>query len=269
MLGGRSVGLVLRSLVEPEHYAALAGMPRRYPDFPQVAKRYFLGGGEYPYRCRVRTPAGEIAPLAHHPHDIMTVHEVFGREDYRCGADLRVAVDIGSNIGISALYLLTRNHTSRCYLYEPVPRNVQRLRANLTGYEERYRLQQVAVADRGGIVDFTVEPTGRYGGIGVAGGEHIQVQCRPIADVLDEVLDREPWIDLLKIDTEGAERDTVAAIPPRHLSRIGVICFETTTPFNPDPEQFTMTFATQTCRLERRDAPGQRASASGHRPLVR
>lgn len=252
MLGGRPVGLVLRSIVEPEHYVALARMVRCYPDYPQVARRYFFGGGEYPYRCRVRTPTGEIAPVVYHSHDIMTVHEVFGREDYRCDSDLRVAVDIGSNIGISALYLLTRNRSSRCYLYEPVPRNAERLRSNLSGYEPRYELQEVAVATHNGPLEFTVEPTGRYGGIGVAGTDHIAVQCRHIVDVLDEILEREPSIDLLKIDTEGAELETVQAITPRQLARIRTIVFETTVPLNPDPSLFQMHFATQTCRLDRR-----------------
>jgi FkbM family methyltransferase len=256
MLGGRPVGLVLRSVVEPEHYVALAGMARRYPDFPRVAKRYFVGGGEYPYRCRIRTPTGEIAPLVYHPHDIMTVHEIFGREDYRCGEDIKVAVDIGSNIGISALYVLSRNRTSRCYLYEPVPSNIEHLRSNLRGYEERYELQEVAVAARGGSVEFTVESSGRYGGIGVPGAEHIEVQCRHVVDVLSEVLDREGSIDMLKIDTEGAELDTLRAIPHEQLERIRLICFETSVPLNPDPAMFTMHFATETCRLEQRSASG-------------
>jgi hypothetical protein len=135
MLGGRPGGLIARALREPGQYVAVARMARRYPAFGEVLKRYLLGGGDYPYACRVRTPTGIVAPVTYTHHDIFTVQEVFGREDYRAGEGLRVAVDIGSNIGISALYFLTRNRDARCYLYEPVPRNVERLRANLAGYE--------------------------------------------------------------------------------------------------------------------------------------
>ena len=252
MLGGRSVGLVARSIVEPQHYVALGRMVRRYPAFSQVAKRYFLGGGEYPYACRVRTPVGTVSPVAYSHHDVFTIHEIFGREDYRAGPELGVVVDIGSNIGISATYFLTRNRSSRCYLYEPVPRNVERLRRNLSAFEGRYELQQVAVGRRSELVDFTLESTGRYGGIGVPGGEQIQVQCRAISDVLDEVLERELAIDLLKIDTEGAELDTVRAIPGRQLERIRTICYECTTPYNVDPGSFEMKFACETCRLDQR-----------------
>lgn len=252
MLAGRSMGLIRRSLTEPEHYVALARMVRLYPAFPRVGKRYFIGGGDYPYVCRIRTPTGIAAPLAYSHHDIITVHEIFGREDYRADGGLGVAVDVGSNIGISALYLLSRNETSRCYLYEPVPRNVERLRRNLQGYESRYTLQEVAVATQNGTVDFTIEPTGRYGGIGVAGSEEISVPCRDVVGVIDEVLAREESIDLLKVDTEGAELETIGAITSEQLSRIRTICFETQRPYNPDPERFEMSFACETCRLDQR-----------------
>ena len=109
----------------------------------------------------------------------------------------------------------------------------------------------MAVAAASGTVAFTVEPFGRYGGIGVVGEEHIVVSCRTIADVLDEVLEREDRIDMLKIDTEGAELETVTAIRGDQLARVDTICFETTVPRNPDPGQFAMRFGTETCRLDR------------------
>jgi FkbM family methyltransferase len=260
MLGGRPPRLIVESIFQRQHYVALARMVRLYPDFPDMARRYFVGGGEYPYRARVRTPEGIVAPTAYTHHDIFTVHEVFAREDYRADPDVGVVVDVGSNIGISALYVLTRNHRSRCYLYEPVPRNAERLRANLTGYESRFELHEVAVATRDETVEFTVEPTGRYGGIGVnSGDERITVHCRAVADVIGEVLEREPVIDMLKIDTEGAEVATVGAIPSEQLARIRTICFETRRPFNPDPERLQMSFACETCRLTQRAPIAARA----------
>ena len=253
MLGGRHPRLIAQSIFEPRHYVALWRMLRLYPAFPRVAKRYFLGGGTYPYSCRVRTPTGMTAPTIYSHHDVFTIHEVFGREDYRADANLDVVVDVGSNIGISALYFLTRNRTSRCYAFEPVPRNVFRLRANLAGYEARYELREVAVAATGGSVDFTVEPTGRYGGIGVAGAEHIRVTCEPVGKMLDSVLAREDIIDVLKLDIEGAEVETLRAIPARQLARIRAIYFETRAPYNPAPDRFAMHFACETCRLVQKD----------------
>ena len=80
----------------------------RYPDRFDAARRYLGGSGDYPYRCRIRTPLGVVATALYSRDDMLTVNEVFCRQDYRAGTDLRVAVDLGANIGISALYFLTR-----------------------------------------------------------------------------------------------------------------------------------------------------------------
>ena len=249
MLGGRPASFVGRQLLEPANYRALLGIPRVSPQPVRFAHAYLLGGGTYPSRWPLRTPTGVVAPTLYSVHDVITVNEVFCRGDYRLPAQARVVVDIGSNIGISALYFLTRSTETRVHLYEPDPRNTGRLRSNLADFEGRWSLSEVAVGDRDGIVTFGREATGRYGGIGVSTAEDIQVRCRHINDVLGSVLARERRIDLLKIDIEGLENRTVAAIERSVLREIGVICFETFTPLNPWPERFRMSFSTETCRL--------------------
>jgi FkbM family methyltransferase len=257
-VGNRSVRAVARAPFDRAHYAALAGMIRVYPRFRENLWRFLTGRGDYPYRCGVRTPLGVVAPLLHTSHDISTVNEIFCRRDYEAQADVRVVVDIGSNIGISALYFLTRNREARCYLFEPNPRNVARLRENLDAFAVRYELQECAVGVENGEVDFGVEPTGRYGGIGVPSDDVIRVRCRDVNDVLDEILEREALIDILKLDTEGLEPATVAAIRPDLLPRIGVIYFESNDPTPLHVESFANTFRAQTNRLvNRRPASGR------------
>lgn len=226
LLGDRSLGFVLENAARPANYRALAAAPLRYRHPVDALGRYFLGRGDYPAQIEVRSPAGTLRPTVYSAHDAITVHEMFCRQDYSADARLGAVVDIGSNIGISALYFLSRNPTSRCYLFEPVPANVERLRANLAAFEGRWDLEQVAVADRSGTLPFMTEPTGRYGGLGLEGGEQISVEVRHIDDVLRSVLEREPVIDLLKLDTEGAEAATVRAIAPELLARIRQIVCE-------------------------------------------
>jgi FkbM family methyltransferase len=208
------------------HYRLAFQMARVYPDFWQSLRRHITAEGAYPYRCQVRTPLGTVKPTLFTPHDMYTLSEVFCREDYAADSTIRVVVDLGSNIGLSALYFLTRNPEARCYLFEPVPRNVQRLRQNLAGYEDRYVLHEQAVGVTTGNVRFGIEPTGRYGGIGAETGESIVVYCRHVNDVLQDVLGREELVDVLKLDTEGLEMVTVAAIRAEHLERIRIIYFE-------------------------------------------
>jgi FkbM family methyltransferase len=226
LLGDRPLGFVAREAVRPSNWAALARMPRRYPHPVEGARRYFTPGGTYPYGCEVRTPLGTVAPTLHSQHDMITVNEIFCREDYQVGDKAEVVVDIGSNIGISALYFLTRSERARVWLYEPVPTNVERLRENLFGFEGRWRLDESAVADLEGEEVFSIEPTGRYGGLGSGHAESIPVRVRHIDEVLREVLEMEPRIDVLKLDTEGVEARTLAAASPELLSRVGVIFAE-------------------------------------------
>jgi FkbM family methyltransferase len=268
-LANRSPTAVLRAPLQRGHYRALANMLRTYPRFVESLWRFLRAGGTYPYRCAVRTPAGVVAPTLYSSHDISTVNEVFCRHDYPAGAQLGVAVDVGANIGISSLYFLTRNRTSRCYLFEPDPRNATRLRANLAAFEGRYVLEQCAVALESGTVEFGVADTGRHGGTGVEADRAIRVSARAINEVLEGVLSHEPTIDVLKIDVAGMEAELVAAIRPDLLARIERIYFEAPEPAPLHAERYEHRFELQTNRLVgRAPAPGAPAASRerGRRP---
>ena len=256
MVGGRSARLVLREATKPRHYLALARALRVYKRPFSNLKRYLLVRGTYPHQCELRTPCGTVTPLLHHPHDIITVHEIFCREDYKTSGTARVVVDVGSNIGISALYFLTRHPAVRCYLYEPVSENVAKLEANLAAFRGRYELERVAVADRTGTASFGVEESGRYGGIGVPTGQTIEVECVEINEVLERVLAAHERIDVLKLDTEGAEVATVRAIRLEHLQRIATIYYEVPRRESLHRELFDEHFANQTMRLRNRALSG-------------
>ncbi len=251
-MGNRSKVAALRAPFQRGHYRAFAGMVLRYPNFAENLRRYLTAHGEYPYRCSVRTPVGLVAPTLYSSHDISTVNEVFCRQDYRAGRDLGVTVDVGSNIGISGLYFLTRNTTSRAYLFEPDPKNVERLKGNLAAYDGRFEVQAVAVGLTNGEVSFGTEPTGRYGRISDDYGEVITVPCHAIDEAIDQILEREGRIDVLKIDTEGIEEQLVAAIHPDILDRISVIYYETSQPKPLHLDRFEHHYECQTNRLRAR-----------------
>jgi len=220
MFGNRPLLTVLSSIFQKRHYIALWNMYRIYPAFRENLKRYLLGKGKYPYKIQIRTPIGLVHPTLYSHHDLLTVNEVFCRQDYRVNNAIDVAVDLGSNIGISALYFMTRNNKSKCYLFEPYNRNVERLRLNLAGFEPRYLVREKAVSDVSGRFRFGVEPTGRYGGLEIETGQYLEIDCLGINEVLQEVLETETIIDVLKIDIEGVEIRTVKAIRRSILERI-------------------------------------------------
>jgi FkbM family methyltransferase len=252
MLGGRGPAMVAKEALRGRNYVALARMSRVCPDFLENARRYFLGRGSYPYSCQIRTPQGLVAPTIYSTHDMWTVNEVFCRRDYGDDRSALSVLDIGSNIGISALFFLTRNPRSRVWLYEPVPRNVRRLRENLQGYEDRYKLVEAAVSAEAGRVSFGVEESGRYGGIGVATDETIEVGCVGINDVLDEVLAQARVVDVLKIDTEGSELVTLQAIRPDLLDRVRTVYLEVDKRPERPPDPFDDSFHNETWVLRNR-----------------
>jgi FkbM family methyltransferase len=238
MFNDRPVWLIQRNLLKWENYRALLRSSRVYVSPLASTARYFLGRGEYPQLTELRTPTGRVSVTLFNSHDAITVHEIFCRQDYALIDPPRVVVDVGSNIGISALYFLTRRRDAVCELYEPDPSNVAKLTKNLQGYEGRYVLHQAAVSDRPGKSRFRQEPTGRYGALiadgksGVedaGGGPLLDVDVEEINDVLQRAVSAHGAIDLVKIDTEGHEERTLAALSTevlRHVRHIVVESFD-------------------------------------------
>lgn len=243
-------------VVAPRNYRAAARMAKLTPRPHDNIWRYLTARGKYPYSPEVRTPIGPVRPTLYSFHDMMTFNEIFVREDYACPEDAKVVVDLGSNIGISALYFLSRNRDLRCWLYEPVPANLARLRANLVGFQARYQLHETAVGMSAGQVTFNVEPSGRYGGIGVATEESITVECTDVNALLADVLDEVKEIDVLKLDIEGLELGVLQAIDRTLLQRIRLIYLEwQERNLQLVPDLFDAEFFNETYRLSRRSLP--------------
>ena len=249
ILGDRPLGFIARNAAQPDNYRALVNMVRRYPRPLDAAQRYFRARGEYPVAFPVRTPLGTMTPTLWSYHDMITLQEMFCREDYAVAGAPPMVVDIGSNIGLSALYFMTRDANVRCRLYEPVARNVERLRQNLAAFDGRFEVEQVAVADFDGEAAFGVEDTGRYGGLGVSTDDITTVRCRHVNAVLEDALAVAETIAVLKIDVEGHEGTLVGAIRPDLLARIELIYAEAVGIDVPVPDGFAATAACDTIRL--------------------
>lgn len=254
--GGRQFGRIARSLLERRHWRALARSLTRYERPVEGLLRYALNTGGYPVDWRLKTPVGPVTARLHHPHDMRTVNEIFARGDYDVPETVRTVVDFGSNIGVSALWFLSRNPEVRVWCYEPVAQNVERLRENLAPFAARAHVEPVAVGVEEGEVAFGVEETGRYGGIGLAHhGEMVTVPCRDANAVLAAVLAETGRIDVLKIDIEALEHEILSRIPADMLSRIDRILVEQRYATSPLAE-FDLEQYGYVARLTRRGASG-------------
>lgn len=251
-IGGRRLRTIFGALLKPQHYVAAWNMLWVYTRPLDAYRRYLFASGEYPVNLIVRTPLGRRSTRLFSHHDLLTVNEVFCRGDYRTGRTDEVVVDIGSNIGISAVYFLTRHPQAQAFLFEPVPANIARLRQNLTGLEDRYKLSTVAVGLSGGCVEFGVEPTGRYGGIARRTGTTITVGCMDINDALRPALEAHKRIDLLKIDVEGLELPLAKHVASDVRPLIRTVLLECAVQTNPWPATHELRQCGPIARLTRR-----------------
>ena len=165
---------------------------------------------------------GVIRPALTNYHGLLTLNEVFCRRDYGPGRNIQVVVDIGANIGLAALFFLTRNRTCWVYCFEPDSVNSEALRKTLSGFEERYTLIEAAVTpERSTTVRFV--PQGRFGHVATGSEDSVEVPAVGMVEAVQEVLARETRIDLVKIDTEGSELRLVEALRSDAVkARIGV-----------------------------------------------
>lgn len=240
-VGGRDLTKIADAVMRRRNYTAALNMARLYQHPVNMFHRYLTRGGEYPYTVRVQTPQSEVALRLYSPDDLLTVNEVFCRDDYHADVSDKVIVDFGSNIGVSAAYFLTRTPSAFTYLFEPLPSNVARLHDNLRPFDGRYELREVAVGVADGDVDFGWEESGRYGGVNNTDlGHTLTVSCVNSRTVLEDVIAKHGRVDILKVDIEGLEEAVIRNIPVELARKIKKLYVEAIFETNPLAETHSL-----------------------------
>jgi FkbM family methyltransferase len=152
------------------------------------------------------------------PHvDRQTVNGIFGRDEYRLNGmapgSLDTVVDIGANIGLFSIRAAPL--ARRVVALEPLPDHFALLQENLRDPRFRHVVAvPKALSGRSGPLDLWVSPN--PGGHSILpdvakGTSAIRVDAVTFRDLFaDHSIDR---CDLLKIDCEGAEYESLAAMP--------------------------------------------------------
>jgi FkbM family methyltransferase len=221
-IGRRNLREVKQLLLEGSAYKAI---PRLFWVHHQPLRVIFeeaFSFATYPWRLSLRTPTGDVRVSLYSGADLSTANLVFCRQDYYLPPGARTVVDIGSNIGLSSLYWLTRNPEVYVYCYEPAPPSYGRLLDNLAPFQGRFTPHQAAVSDFRGVADFGMEPSGVNSSLDMRkrAVEFVKVEVVHVNDVMEEVLSHHGSIDMLKLDNEGHEFRTLSAIAPEFWPRI-------------------------------------------------
>lgn len=109
MIGNRNFKKLVYALFQSRNYTALYYMFKVYRNFFKNLYCYVTAKGDYPRNIELFTPVGLKSIQLFSHHDLLTVNEIFCRQDYKANKSIKFILDLGSNIGISGLYFLTRN----------------------------------------------------------------------------------------------------------------------------------------------------------------
>jgi FkbM family methyltransferase len=163
-----------------------------------AAERVKVKPSHYQYPIRFRRVGSDLAVFS----------QMLVRREYAPVAklrDVRLIVDCGANIGLSAYYLLHCYPQARLIAIEPDAENYALCRQNLAPFADRSMVMQAAVWRENGWL--RIVPASRHGGAWALkvepwhGGD---VEGVTIPEILRRADEHGP-IDLLKVDIEGAE----------------------------------------------------------------
>jgi len=146
---------------------------------------------------------------------------------------VQVVLDIGANVGAATVFFSELYPAAKIHSFEPIPDNLEILKMNAAsrGRQGQIDCHHLALSDRDGELQMIHSPgINNHGGWsfyqrGAAGDEEkLSVPVRKSGDFVSELgLDR---IDVIKIDTEGAEKEILHGLSPEQLATVKYIVGE-------------------------------------------
>ncbi len=144
--------------------------------------------------------------------------------------EVRTIVDVGANVGASGLFWKARYPEARLLCFEPVTENFALLSENLAGYASTECYNE-GLGSADAQLELIASP-----GAGNQGGWSLYQRGQKGAEARQRVTIRRSGarlaelavhsIDILKVDTEGHEREILLGLEPGILERTGYITGE-------------------------------------------
>lgn len=126
-----------------------------------------------------------------------------------------VCLDVGANIGFYALNFVKRaGEIGKVYAFEASPKVAEKLRRNiaLNGYERIINVEERAVTDKRGTVEFAISPNENSGWGHIGEDVRFSEKILVSTDTLDSFFERKglSQVEVMKVDIEGAEDKLIA-----------------------------------------------------------
>ncbi len=202
---------------------------RTFSNWPQVFGSLATRGAELDFHLtdgrRVTIPnvAGARVP----------VYEIFAEDAYRLGwftqglsKDLGI-LDIGGHVGCFSIAVATECPGASVWTYEASPSTAKFTRRNIAqnSLEGRVTVNNVAVSSTAGVLEFA-DNAGGSGLNGITAPEGTRTIQIPATTFAEAVAAADRAIELVKIDTEGAEYDIVLGSDPAAWSTVQRVVME-------------------------------------------
>ena len=143
----------------------------------------------------------------------------------------KVIFDIGGNIGISSIYLASIYPEALIYTFEPLKENFEILKKNTTQFKNIEVFNFGLGAENGSFKLYLSDDSENYGGVsfyseveGNMSEPFTECEVKNVNDVIQE--NGITSVDLIKIDTEGAEYDILTSFKHEFLNKISWITGE-------------------------------------------
>lgn len=168
--------------------------------------------------------------IFYRPHtlDTTVIHNILLKPDrkkeYYLPFDIKPAVilDIGGNIGVASLYLNKLFPQARIFTFEPFIDNYNLLLQN-TAAVTNISPHNIAIGAQDGEINIYIHDNSNFGGITIIDNNNLSakknvVRCRSLNSFLAEQNIQQ--VDLIKIDTEGAEYEILTSMDERYLREV-------------------------------------------------
>ena len=245
-IGKRKLGTFFQRALKIENFCALINFFKVHRNPIKSVFKEVFSLGKYPIKLFFNTPIGVKNVTIYSANDFSTFNLIFCRKDYHISKKDRIILDIGSNIGLSTVYWLTRNNENIVYCYEPSSQNFKRLKKNLKQFKSRIFLKKKAVSNKNFKSFLKIEKSGVYNSLTLK-IEKINQKNVEECNVIDinscikRIVSKHKKIDMIKVDNEGEEVRTVSHINKKYWKYINCINIDGKTVSKYVPKNFKLT----------------------------
>ena len=187
------------------------------------AKLYVIKKIKFPRRIKVILPEfKDFLILRPNTSDMDVFQQIFIEEEYEFDLDKapEVIIDAGSNIGLASIYYSLRYPKTKVFAIEPESSNYEVLKENIKKYPNIVSIQKAVWHTKTCLKISNPHDSKFSFRVEESDGEVFSITIEELMEQYEL-----PFIDILKMDIEGAEKE-VFSNPPHWLEKVGMIAIE-------------------------------------------